>query len=134
MWPTILIYNTAVQILRTFHFSFLLLRHATPSYSFNWYFLFSLHFIGCAWTLTENYQSTFSHFNNRNAKMRLCSSTDYLEYQQKIKNVFRYENKVFVAHSLAFSSNKRKGNSLKRHLKKKLKKVKWKTSKEVVAI
>ena len=66
--------------------------------------------------------------------MRLCSSTDYLEYQQKIKNVFRYENKVFVAHSLAFSSNKRKGNSLKRHLKKKLKKVKWKTSKEVVAI
>ena len=28
-------------------------------------------------------------------KIRLFSSTEYLEYQQKIKNVFRYENKVF---------------------------------------
>ena len=59
-------------------------------------------------------------------KIRLSSSTDYLEYRQKIKNVFRYKSKVFVTHSLAFSSSKRKGKPLREvvlfYLKKKLKK------------
>ena len=48
-----------------------------------------------------------------NVKNRISCSTDYLEYRQKIKNVFRYENKFFVIHSLVFSSNKRKGKSLR---------------------
>ena len=66
-------------------------------------------------------------------KIRLSSSTDYLEYRQKIKNVFRHENKAFVTHSLGFSSNKRKGKSLREFVPfylNKLKKVKWETPKE----
>ena len=66
MWPTVLVYITAL-ILRTFHFSFPLLRHGPPSYSFNWCFIFSPHFVGCDCSLTENYQSRFSHFHNINA-------------------------------------------------------------------
>ena len=58
---TMLIYIT-VQILRTFHFSFPLLRHGPPSYSFHLFDFFS-----CDCYLTENYQSTFSQFDNRNA-------------------------------------------------------------------
>ena len=46
-------------------------------------------------------------------KIRLSSSTDFLEYRQKIKNVFRYENKVIVTLSLGFSSSKRKGKRLR---------------------
>ena len=39
------------------------------------------------------------------AKIRLSCMADYLEYQQKIKNLFCYENKVFLIHSFAASSN-----------------------------
>ena len=66
-------------------------------------------------------------------KIRLSSSTDYIEYRQKIQTVFRYKKKVFVTHSLAFSSIKRKGKSLRNfffYFKKKLKKVKWETPKK----
>ena len=53
MWPTMLIY-IAAQILRTFYFSFPLLRHGPPSYSFSCCFIFSLHFVCCDCSLTEN--------------------------------------------------------------------------------
>ena len=43
----------------------------------------------------------------------LSSSTDYIKYRQKTKSVFRYEKKVFVTHSLAFSLIKRKGKALR---------------------
>ena len=49
-----------------------------------------------------------------------------------MKNVFRYENKAFVSHSLAFSSNKRKAKSVREvalfYLKET--KMKWEAPKE----
>ena len=58
MWPTMLIYITA-QMLRTFHFSFPLLRHHPPSYSFNYCFIFSLHFVGCACSFNLAWQTIY---------------------------------------------------------------------------
>ena len=54
--------------MRTFHFSSTLLRHSPPSYGFECYFVFSLHLVGCDCSLTENYQSTFSHLEERKVK------------------------------------------------------------------
>ena len=69
VWLTMLFYTTA-HILTTFHFSFPLLRYGPPpSYSFNWCSIFSPHFVGCACSLAENFQSTISHFHNRNANL-----------------------------------------------------------------
>ena len=104
MWPTMLSYITA-QILRKFHFNFPLLRHGPPSYSFNYYFIFSLHSVGCDCSLTENYQSKFSHFHT--------------ETQTKVKiglSRISTENKKYFSlrdHPLGFNSNKRKRKSLR---------------------
>ena len=117
-----LIYITD-QILRTFHFSFPLLRHGLPSYSFN-FLVFFLLFVGCDCSLTDNllFLILISGTETK-VKIKLTRSSDYLEYQQKRKNVFCYESKVYVTHSLVFSSNKRKGKSLREvvlfYLKKK---------------
>ena len=44
MWPILLDY-VAAQAFRTFHFSFPLLRHGPPSYSFNFTSIYFLYFI-----------------------------------------------------------------------------------------
>ena len=82
--------------MRTFYLSFPLLRRVPLLYSFNFSFIFSIYFLwrsvvicrkecfDCYLVIKkkENFQSTFSHFNNRNRKAWInCSSaTDSLDY------------------------------------------------------
>ena len=47
-------------------------------------------------------------------KIRLSCLTDYLEYRQKTKNVFRYKNKVSVTLPSLFLQTKGKGNPLEK--------------------
>ena len=59
-------------------------------------------------------------------KIRLYSATDYLEYRQKIENIFLLrEPSLCYPFTRFFSKQKRKGNSLEKFLFRKMTKVKW---------
>ena len=67
-WPGYVTYNVNFHYSSnieniSFHFSFIQTRYL-------WFWMlfhFSLSFVSCDCSLKENYQSTFSHFHNRNA-------------------------------------------------------------------
>ena len=94
MSPGYVTFNVTAHILTTFHFSFPLLRHSPPSYSFNFCFISSLRFSWSRVVIGFQLKIIILHFlisiigTQTKVKIRLYSATDYLEYRQKIENIF----------------------------------------------